>query len=176
MESKLVFDIPEIPEGESLREIDVPPGELDVSLDQVELEGPLHIALDLYRSGDTVRVKGEYAGDLKIICSRCLETAPARVTGRLEIYCEKREGELDEADRQALEDGGVVFHDGKTLDLRDEIRQTVLLELPWNPICREACRGLCPRCGADLNRASCACRPRPADPRWADLEKILKQG
>ena len=49
------------------------------------------------------------------------------------------------------------FHDGRYLDLREDARAALLLEIPITPHCREDCRGLCPRCGADLNDGPCAC-------------------
>ncbi len=43
------------------------------------------------------------------------------------------------------------FHDGRRLDLREDARESLLLEIPIAPRCREDCAGLCPKCGADLN-------------------------
>jgi uncharacterized protein len=44
------------------------------------------------------------------------------------------------------------------------------------PLCREDCRGLCPRCGADLNEGECACEPGPVDNRWAGLAQLKSSG
>jgi uncharacterized protein len=57
----------------------------------------------------------------------------------------------------------MAFHDGRQLDLGGEARETLLLEIPIAPRCREDCRGLCPRCGADLNDGPCACQGRSED-------------
>jgi uncharacterized protein len=57
------------------------------------------------------------------------------------------------------------------LDLREPIREELVLNVPPFPLCREDCAGLCDKCGADLNSGSCDCRP-DRDPRWAALEGL----
>ena len=61
---------------------------------------------------------------------------------------------------------------GDQLDLAPMARDTVLLELPLAPLCREDCAGICPTCGADRNTAPCDCTTDPADPRWAALDAL----
>lgn len=64
---------------------------------------------------------------------------------------------------------GFPVDSGHQIDLRPAVRQAALLERPLAPVCRDDCAGLCPHCGSDLNRGPCACRPDPADVRWAGL-------
>jgi len=54
------------------------------------------------------------------------------------------------------------------------MREQFYLALPMKPLCREDCKGLCPRCGEDLNVKGCGCVIETADPRWEAL-KTLKQ-
>ena len=63
--------------------------------------------------------------------------------------------------------------EGTEVDLAPLVRDAVLLHLPPAPLCSEDCRGLCTRCGANLNEAECGCEPGPSDPRWAALD-VLK--
>jgi uncharacterized protein len=49
------------------------------------------------------------------------------------------------------------FHDGRRLNLTEDAREALLLEVPMTPLCREDCAGLCPRCGAELNTGPHAC-------------------
>lgn len=60
------------------------------------------------------------------------------------------------------------------VDLEPLAREVILLELPQAPLCTEDCRGLCPRCGVDLNEGECSCEPEP-DPRWAALDALRTQ-
>jgi uncharacterized protein len=85
-------------------------------------------------------------------------------------------GESDEdEDEEEATDGGYLFHDGRQLDLRDEVRSAILLSSPIKPLCGPDCKGLCPECGANLNESKCSCEARPADPRWKGLEKLRGQ-
>jgi uncharacterized protein len=64
------------------------------------------------------------------------------------------------------------------LDLREGLRQYILMSEPAKPLCREACAGLCPVCGADLNPGPCDCPPG-LDERWnvlAGLKKEIDEG
>lgn len=61
------------------------------------------------------------------------------------------------------------------IDLGDLIREALILATPEFPVCREDCRGLCPRCGADLNQGACGCRPE-TDSRWGALEALRNDG
>ena len=57
------------------------------------------------------------------------------------------------------------------VDLTPELREGIILTFPNHPVCREECLGLCPSCGADLNRGPCSCEP-PADDRWVALDSL----
>ena len=61
---------------------------------------------------------------------------------------------------------------GDLLDLEPLARDTVLLELPLAPLCRDDCAGICPTCGADRNVAPCRCSSTVPDPRWAALDAL----
>ena len=52
------------------------------------------------------------------------------------------------------------------------VREALLLEAPSTPLCREACAGICPTCGADRNLAACTCDNRQTDDRWAALDAL----
>jgi uncharacterized protein len=59
------------------------------------------------------------------------------------------------------------------LDLGELLREQFLLALPMKPLCDDGCRGLCPECGANLNRTPCGCAPTWEDPRLAALKGLL---
>jgi len=60
------------------------------------------------------------------------------------------------------------------LDLGGMVREELLLAAPGYLLCREDCRGLCARCGKDLNEGPCSCEPEP-DPRWDALRALQGQ-
>lgn len=95
-------------------------------------------------------------------CRRCLEP----VRGDVEIDFQ----ELFEAKPRE----GETYRLGhETIDLQPLVRDALLCELPLAPVCREACKGLCPTCGADLNVGACYCPSVSFDPRWAALGSLV---
>ena len=78
-------------------------------------------------------------------------------------------GDLDD------EDPNVVGFPGGEIDVSDEVRDEIVLAIPINPLCAEACRGLCPVCGGNRNQVACTCevdRVAPPTGRLAALAKI----
>ena len=71
------------------------------------------------------------------------------------------------------EEMDVEFLKDDRLDLSGLLRESVLLNLPIQPLCRAECRGLCPRCGVNLNDTSCQCRSQAVDPRLLPLQHLL---
>ncbi len=52
------------------------------------------------------------------------------------------------------------YYTGETVDLESLLREQIILMMPLKPLCDEDCKGLCPRCGANLNREACTCSSR----------------
>ena len=80
-----------------------------------------------------------------------------------------------EAEREIAEDDlTTAFYSEGALDVIDMLREQFVLVLPMKPLCAQSCRGLCPDCGANLNRTECGCKPVWDDPRLAPLKGLLK--
>ena len=128
-------------------ELQLPPG---------EWPGGVAATLELDRTGNLVTIRGRVRAAARLECVRCLRTFELPVAADLAVVADRSggRGRLEE-DLEA--DDYMMFHDGRQLDLREEARESLLLELPITPHCREDCPGLCPRCGADLNEGSCGC-------------------
>jgi uncharacterized protein len=71
----------------------------------------------------------------------------------------------------AADDLDVFPYDGEIVDLEPLIREHFVLAVPYAPLCRDDCKGLCPQCGVDRNVEACACEP-PPDPRFAALKGL----
>ena len=81
-----------------------------------------------------------------------------------------------EAEREIAEDDlTTAFYREGTLDVIEMLREQFQLALPMKPLCAQACRGLCPECGANLNRTACGCTPVWEDPRLAPLKELLNR-
>ena len=107
---------------------------------------------------------GRMSGEVDEECRRCLTPTRARVDEELHLlFADATDEESDESDVYMLEPRA------KEVDLRPALREQWLLAAPGFALCREDCKGLCPRCGADLNQGPHHCEPE-VDPRWAALK------
>ena len=112
-----------------------------------------------------VLVTGPVDVQAEFDCARCL----TKITGEVSVeVCELYVGPGHEAPPE--EDPYRV--DGLEIDLEPMLRDAVTLALPLRPICREDCKGICARCGQDLNQGPCDCKDDEIDPRWAALAEL----
>lgn len=123
----------------------------------------IEVVLESVLGGIVVRgsVGGVWIGD----CSRCLQRLERPL--RLEVDEVYRSGgplRNEEADTYPMS--------GEELDLELAVRDLVLLELPATPLCRPSCRGLCTRCGSDLNTSPCRCVDLASDSRFGSLSEL----
>ena len=138
---------------------------------------PVELSMDIDKAGkDVFRVTGRAKTTLELTCSRCVEPFELTLDARFELrYVPQpvapaegeREIEIDEDDLTT------AFYREGSLDVEDLLREQFQLALPMKPLCAEGCRGLCPECGVNLNRATCACKPVWEDPRLALLKGLL---
>ena len=66
----------------------------------------------------------------------------------------------------------IIVLDGNELDLDESVTTALILAMDTKNLCSEDCKGLCAKCGADLNLGPCRCRPE-VDPRLAALAQLL---
>jgi uncharacterized protein len=97
---------------------------------------------------------GKVEGDVSLTCRRCLNDATAHVRDETHLIFAQEGEETDDPDVYRLDPNA------RELDLRPALREQWLLAAPGFGLCRDECRGLCPRCGADLNADPCRCEPR----------------
>jgi uncharacterized protein len=153
--SSFAIDLGSLRQGRTPVELEA--SALDLGLPQDGWAGPIQGRFDVEKTGEKVTVRGSVAATARLECVRCLTDFEWPVRVPLEVFAE-RAGSGRSADEAALQrDEYMRFHDGRQLELRDEARELLLLELPMVPRCREDCRGLCPRCGEDLNAGPCGC-------------------
>jgi uncharacterized protein len=131
-----------------------------LDLPGAEWPGPVQGHLNVERTGDQVTVTGKVQAVARLECVRCLKIFDRPVEVDLTVFAD-RSGSSPRLEEDLERDHYMKFHDGRQLDLRDETREALLLELPITPHCQEACRGLCPRCGSDLNLGPCGCPESP---------------
>jgi len=128
----------------------------ELGLPQPEWPGRVRGAFEVEKNGDQVSVRGRLEAVTVLECVRCLRVFQRSLGAPFEVFAE-RASSARRSEEEALErDDYMMFHDGRVLDLGEEARDTLLLELPMTPCCRDDCRGLCPVCGVDRNEETCA--------------------
>ena len=110
----------------------------DLSTEVAHFCAPLKIKAKVSRITNAVTISLDLKGLLEFTCSRCLKYYPVAIDKRLDFS----------------------YPVGKTdlfIDLDPEIREELFLDYPIQPLCQNDCKGLCPKCGADLNQGGCNC-------------------
>jgi uncharacterized protein len=134
---------------------------------------PIKLAFDIYKDKDQFRLVGDVQTRLDLMCSRCLESFPLQVDASFDLRYHPHTVNTGEGEREVEEDDlTTAFYENETIDLGQLIAEQFYLAIPMKPLCSEACNGLCPECGANLNRAPCSCKRGWEDPRFAVLKKL----
>lgn len=128
----------------------------------------IHAPLRLESVMEGILVTGRAEAGSSLQCARCLVEFRSRLDVEVcELYV------IPAAAGADLDDTYKVA--GAEVNLEPMLRDALTLALPLRPLCREGCKGICARCGADLNSASCACVEDALDPRWAPLEGLKEK-
>jgi uncharacterized protein len=157
------------------RTIEVSPSEL-ASEDIVSLS-PVSISAQVQKGSQPREylVDGTAKFTADLTCSRCLEPYPFASTSAFHLRFQPRpdvpQGEDDEIEI-ASDELDVEFYSDRSITLRDLALEQIQLSIPMKPLCTVACLGLCPTCGANRNRETCACEESIVDARWGALAEI----
>lgn len=139
-----------------------------------EFLSPVKIDFNLYRVNDMFRGDGSVETSLHLQCSRCLENFVFSIHSEFALNftsepdAEAESGSHAEYEINAEQVGLVLIYNDE-IDLIKVIQEQIIMALPIRPLCREDCRGLCPQCGADLNKGSCRCEKVVVSPKFQSL-------
>ena len=136
---------------------------------------PIHVRIHAAITGKTVLIDGKAESAVRMPCRRCLEPFDMKIeTDFSSTAVPDIPSVIDPEPANDIElaadDIDVIAYSGDSIDIRDEIAQQIIMALPFKPLCRDACKGLCSRCGVDLNKMSCQCRPQDESSPFAVLK------
>ena len=157
----------EIKEGHSTYELQVPPRIVDLE-ENKELNSNINIHHEIERIGEEIFLKSRLQTVADLVCDRCLDEYQLNVDETVDIIL-THDSDLTEREE---EDIYLIPPANDEVDITDSVRQSLILAVPFKKICNEACKGLCPKCGVNLNREQCDCTHEHLDPRWAALKDI----
>lgn len=149
------------------------PMEVSLDLSDVTEDGraifpqPVQVAAQIRGFAGSAALKVQAEVVVEKPCDRCYEMTRNEYHQEfLHTLVQEFSGEEPDGDEY------VLVPDAK-LDLTQLLREDVLLDLPGKFLCREDCKGLCPKCGKNLNEGECGCEKREIDPRLAALQELL---
>ena len=125
------------PEGVILRE-EIPSGALDLETDIIKFRSPVQVTAKVYRITNAVSVEINAEVLASCICSRCLAVFERNFKNSFSLNYQ--------ADINA-----------PVIELNPDIREEIMLDYPIKPLCSSDCKGLCPKCGKNLNQGGCSC-------------------
>ncbi len=156
-----VRDLVDRPGSHRTVHVEEPIEGLETELARVPSGRPVEAELMMESVVEGVLASGPITGTMRFSCARCLK--PFDATFEVEVQ------ELFAKDVQAGE-AEYPLREG-ILDVEPMIRDVVVTAMPFAPLCRPECLGLCSRCGSDLNAGPCSCGPE-TDVRWSVLSEV----
>jgi uncharacterized protein len=121
---------------------------------EFHMAGPLSYDLYAQLVDGMLIVRGTLSAEMKGCCARCTQIFSTTVSdsGFLRDY----------SDLQGMEE----------VDVTEDLREAIILNLPRFPLCDETCKGLCPQCGKDLNEGHCGCSGGKKGGAWDALNSL----
>jgi uncharacterized protein len=151
---------------------------------ECEFVGALIVQLKVLPMRDFIRVKGRLETKIRQQCGRCLTGFEAPLGTRFTLdYSRQIPKDVHKSGAEGIEltadQIGMLYFEGEEIDFTDAIQEQAILAIPFNPLCKPECKGLCPRCGSDLNVEGCRCSDPTPDGPFAvlkDMKLQLKEG
>lgn len=134
--------------------------------------GPLDVDLTAKaESEDQIGVRGTLTAELDAICSRCLTPHSETIVIPFNEHFQLTES----AGLPADDEDDVIYITADHVDLKPYVEEAVIVHLPYAPLCKEDCKGLCPTCGVNRNETECGCSNERIDPRLAGLKDFFNK-
>ncbi len=159
-----------IPEDGLEEELQIP-----LSFDDIALKKDVRVLLRASKLANKVLVAGKITSEAELVCSRCLNNFPYPVKINFNAeYVPYSKITGEEEHGLTKEELDVSFYQGDEINIEGLIKEHIILAVPMKPLCKSDCRGLCLKCGENLNEISCDCSFEEIDPRLEPLKKLKK--
>jgi len=148
------IDLTVLEEAGSTKNIDSEAAFEDINFRNQIIKLPELVVLniDIYTTQNSFVFTGDLKGKLIIECSRCLKP----YSHEFEVEVNKEIAKSD-------------IEDLKNFDLNNMLMEDIYMTIPIKPLCSQDCKGICEKCGQNLNEAECDCEEDDIDPRLAKL-------
>lgn len=132
-----------------------------------ELSEKIHVSMKIDRRNKDLFMRFNVNTSIKIECDRCLDKFDYKIDGQTAtLFTSNKKLTGPEQDSVRL-----IDEHSAEIEIDEDVRDAVLLNLPIKAICKEDCKGIC-QCGQNLNYEKCTCTDERIDPRWEGLLKL----
>ena len=140
---------------------------------ELQLIEPVSVEGRLRRKSEEVELRGKLRAKIAVPCGRCLKSVELPIDVEFAERFTPAVSWKDQEQHELSEnDLNLAVFDGEAIELDDLVREEIVLALPGHVLCDEACKGLCPICGAGLNAGDCDCKSKQIDSRWEKLKDL----
>ena len=169
----MIIDLAEIESSQRPFDFSVPGSDIDLEDVDLRLTGDVRVQGELIKRAAQLDVKGSISAPVELDCTRCLEPVSQNLNFEFGVSFVAPENFATDKEREvAAEDLDIDVLDKDRIDLTEVVREQILLNLPEQVFCKEDCKGLCQKCGANRNLIDCKCDSDETDPRWAALKNL----
>ncbi len=142
-------------------------GSFEFAGNEYSFENPVKVSGEIRNIGSALKIALKVEGEYTSFCDRCGCDISASILGEAE---ENITGESVEIDSE------MFVLNGHVLDISGAVESLVYSSLPMRNLCKDDCKGLCSKCGTDLNKSECNCDTTRYDPRFAIFRKLAGNG
>lgn len=132
------FKISQIPLGGLELRQEFSPKEWDLETEEIKFSAPVRLLAEISRVTNVISINVNVTGQFSVKCSRCLDEVKFNIDKKLKLNYQAASKE-------------------QVIDIGPDIREEILLEYPIKPLCKPDCKGLCHKCGKNLNEGGCDC-------------------
>ena len=145
----------------------------DLSRIDFDFETPLESEAKIRKVGRSVLIEGKVQTTLRLQCVRCLKEFSYLLSTTFELTLHPlKEAPAMEETELGSEEMEASFFEGGEIHLSEIACEQIFLEIPYQPLCQEGCKGLCPSCGQDLNLSACGCVKEELTSSFSVLKKL----
>jgi uncharacterized protein len=153
--------------------VTLPSEDVALGAEEGRLTAPVEVSGSVTETSGRFRVKGLITGRLESACTRCLESADRDIRIDFTVDFVSPEHFSSAAEHEvAGDDLDLDVLESDSIDITELVREQIVLNIPAQVLCREDCKGICPKCGGDRNLIDCKCEESEIDPRWAALKGL----
>ncbi|HQZ96792.1 MAG TPA: DUF177 domain-containing protein [Pyrinomonadaceae bacterium] len=171
----MIIDLASVGTTAKRIETEFDPSEIDLEGEPVQLRGNTELFGEIVLVDAKAQLSGTVKAHLVLDCTRCLDVIERDLELPFRAIFVDSSGDDPNVEAEVSEDAldESLVPDGH-VNMAEVVREQLLLWLPEQIFCRDDCRGLCPKCGANLNLIDCKCADEDVDPRWAALKSLKK--